>query len=90
MKKILVSSMLVLGLSTAAFAQTPTTFADVDADANGELSLSELQTVWTDLTEDEFTKADADGSGGLSATELNTLQPASVPAAPSEPAAPAQ
>ena len=85
-------SLAVLGLTAStAFAQTPTTFADVDADASGELSLVELQVVWPDLTEAEFTGADVDASGGLSAEEVNSLQPAAVPApaepAPAEPAA---
>lgn len=78
-------SFAVLGLSaSAAFAQTPTSFADVDTDANGELSLAELQVVWTDLQQAEFDAADADASGGLSADELNTLQPAALPATPAQ------
>ena len=78
-------SLAVLGLSaTAAFAQTPTSFADVDTDANGELSFAELQVAWTDLTQAEFDAADADASGGLSADELNTLQPAALPATPAQ------
>lgn len=84
-------SLAVLGLSAgAAFAQTPTSFADVDTDANGELSFAELQLVWTDLQQGEFDAADADASGGLSADELNTLQPAALPATPETPEAPAQ
>ncbi len=80
-------SLAMLGLSAGvAFAQTPTSFADVDTDANGELSLAELQLVWTDLQQAEFDAADADASGGLSATELNTLQPAALPATPEAPA----
>lgn len=80
-------SLAVLGLSAGvAFAQTPTSFADVDTDANGELSLAELQLVWTDLQQTEFDAADADASGGLSADELNTLQPAALPATPEAPA----
>lgn len=79
--------LAVLGLSaTAAFAQTPTSFADVDTDANGELSFAELTVVWPDLTQAEFDAADADASGGLSVDELNSLQPAAVPAAPAAPA----
>lgn len=78
-------SLAVLGLSaTAAFAQTPTSFADVDADASGELSFAELQLVWTDLTQQEFDAADADASGGLTPDELNTLQPAAVPTTPAQ------
>ena len=84
-------SLAVLGLSAgAAFAQTPTSFTDVDTDANGELSFAELQVVWTDLQQSEFDAADADTSGGLSADELNTLQPAALPATPETPEAPAQ
>lgn len=84
-------SLAVLGLSAgAAFAQTPTSFTDVDTDANGELSFAELQLVWTDLQQSEFDAADADASSGLSADELNTLQPAALPATPETPEAPAQ
>jgi hypothetical protein len=73
-------SLAALGLSaTAALAQTPTTFADVDTDANGELSFAELAVVWTDLTEAEFNLADGDASSGLNVDELNSLQPATVP-----------
>ena len=80
-------SLAVFGLSaTAAFAQSPTSFADVDTDGNGELSFAELQLVWPDLQQAEFDSADADGSGGLSADELNTLQPAAVPTTPEAPA----
>lgn len=90
-------SLAVLGLSaTAAFAQTPTSFVDVDADANGELSFVELQVAWPDLTQAEFDAADTDLSGGLNADELNSLQPSAIPAdpaaapaAPLDPAAPA-
>jgi hypothetical protein len=77
----------VLGLTaTAAFAQTPTSFVDVDADGNGELSLVELQVVWPDLTDVEFSGADVDVSGGLSTDELNSLQPAAVSAPAADPA----
>ena len=73
-------SLAVLGLATtAAFAQSPTTFADVDSDGNGELSFAELSVVWSDLTEAEFMAADTDGSAGLNVDELNTLQPTALP-----------
>lgn len=83
MQKIALS-LAVLGLSaTAAFAQTPTSFADVDADANGELSFVELQVAWPDLTQAEFDTADIDKTGGLTPDELNSLQPSALPATPS-------
>ncbi|MET3927824.1 EF-hand domain-containing protein [Devosia sp. 2618] len=77
-------SLAALALSASAvMAQTPTSFADVDTDGNGELSFVELQVAWPDLTQQEFDAADADNSGGLTPEELNSLQPSAIPATPS-------
>jgi hypothetical protein len=73
MKKIIVSSLVVLGLSTAAFAQAATDFASVDTDLNGSVSLTEAQVAWPDLTEEAFTAADTDANGELSAEEYDAL-----------------
>lgn len=73
MKKIILSSLVVLGLSTAAFAQAATDFATVDADASGGVTLVEAQAAWPDLTEDAFNAADVDGNGELSAEEYDAL-----------------
>lgn len=74
MKKIILSSLVVLGLSTAAFAQAAAPdFATVDADASGGVSLTEAQVVLPDLTEEAFTAADIDANGELSAEEFATL-----------------
>lgn len=78
MKKIIVSSLVVLGLSTAAFAQAATDFISVDADMSGGVSLSEAQLVWPDLTEEAFTAADTDANGELSAEEYDALVAASA------------
>nr|WP_295892678.1 hypothetical protein [uncultured Devosia sp.] len=81
MKKIILSSLVVLGLSTAAFAQAAAPdFATVDADASGGVSLTEAQVVLPDLTEEAFTAADIDANGELSAEEFATL--AAAPVAP--------
>jgi hypothetical protein len=82
MKKIILSSLVVLGLSTAAFAQAAAPdFATVDADASGGVSLAEAQVVLPDLTEEAFTAADIDANGELSAEEFTTLTAtAAVPA----------
>ncbi|MNU02406.1 hypothetical protein D3C72_2461010 [compost metagenome] len=82
MKKIIVSSLVVLGLSTAAFAQAAAPdFATVDADASGGVSLAEAQVALPDLTEEAFTAADLDANGELSAEEFATLTAtAAVPA----------
>lgn len=73
MKTIILSSLVVLGLSSAAFAQAATDFATVDADASGGVSLTEAQAAWPELTEDAFKVADADASGELSAEEYATV-----------------
>lgn len=92
MKKIVLSSLVVLGLSTAAFAQdaAATDFATADADASGGVSLTEAQTVWPDLTEEAFTAADADASGELSEEEYAVLTAEAGAAAGAEVTAPAQ
>lgn len=82
MKKIILSSLIVLGLSTAAFAQAATDFATVDADASGGISLVEAQAAWPDLTEEAFTAADIDANGELSLEEYDALVAAAAPATP--------
>lgn len=80
MKKIILSSLVVLGLSTAAFAQTATDFATVDADVSGGVSLAEAQLAWPDLTEEAFTAADVDANGELSAEEYAAVTAAAATA----------
>ena len=82
MKKIVLSSLVVLGLSTAAFAQAAAPdFATIDADASGGVSLAEAQVALPDLTEEAFTAADLDANGELSAEEFATVSAtAAVPA----------
>ncbi|UYO01427.1 MAG: hypothetical protein KIT02_11920 [Devosia sp.] len=84
MKKIALSLAVLAIAGSAALAQTPLTFAQVDTDGNGELSYEELRAVWPDLTEDEFNAADLNMSGGLDANELDALQPSTVPAPAAE------
>lgn len=75
MKTIVLSSLVVLGLSTAAFAQAAAApdFATVDADASGGATLAEVQAALPDVTQEQFTAADADGNGELSAEEFATV-----------------
>jgi hypothetical protein len=82
MKKIVLSSLVVLGLSTAAFAQAAAPdFATIDADASGGVSLAEAQVALPELTEEAFTAADLDANGELSAEEFATVSAtAAVPA----------
>ncbi|MFC3703978.1 hypothetical protein ACFOOL_04335 [Devosia honganensis] len=82
MKKIVLTSLFALGLSTAVMAQAATDFASVDTDANGSVSLAEAQVAWPDLTEEAFNAADTDGNGELSADEYDAL--AAANAAPAQ------
>jgi len=99
MKTVVFSTLVVLGLSTAAFAQEAAPpagavaapdFASVDADASGGLSMEEIQAVFVGVTADQFAAVDSDGNGELSADEfaVATTPPADPAAAPA-PATPA-
>ena len=81
MKKLLVSVLVLgLGVSTAAMAQSATDFAAVDADASGDVSLTEAQAIWPDLTQEAYTAADTDASGSLNQAEYEALLAANPPA----------
>jgi hypothetical protein len=81
MKKLLVSVLVLgLGASTAAMAQAATDFATVDADSSGDVSLTEAQTVWAELTQEAYTAADTDGNGSLNQAEFEALLAANPPA----------
>lgn len=73
MKKIVLSSLILVGLSGAAMAQAATDFATVDTDASGGVSLVEAQAAWPGLTAEAFASADIDGNGELSAEEYGAL-----------------
>lgn len=80
MRKIALGLLAASFIAAPALAQTPLSFADVDADADGRLSYEELLVVWPDLTAEEFATADVEGAGSLTPEQLNMLQPATVPA----------
>ncbi|SFV37439.1 hypothetical protein SAMN05216456_2923 [Devosia crocina] len=73
MKKIVLSSLIVLGMSGAAFAQAATDFASVDTDMSGGVSFVEAQAAWPDLTEEAFAAADVDGTGELTPEQYAAL-----------------
>ena len=79
MKKFLVS-IAAIGFTTAAMAQAAD-FATSDADASGDVSLTEAQVLWPELTEEGFAAADTDASGSLSQEEFDAYAAAN-PAAP--------
>ena len=81
MKRALV---ILAGLSLFAFtpmvyAQAPT-FADFDANQDGQLTLEEIQAVIPDFTQDDFNAADTDQNGTLSPDEFDALGMQDAPA----------
>ena len=52
------------------------TFAEMDTDANGALSLTEIQAVKPEVTAEKVAKYDADASGELSEAELDAWKAA--------------
>lgn len=79
MKRLLVS-IVAIGFSTAVMAQAATDFVSVDTDTSGDISLTEAQVVWPDLTEDAYKAADIDQSGSLSQEEYDAYLAANPPA----------
>ena len=73
MQKIALSTLVVLGLSNAAFAQAATDFVTVDTDVSGAVSFEEAQAGWPDLSVELFASADTDANGELSAEEYALL-----------------
>ncbi len=68
MKKLLVS-ILAIGFASAAMAQVATDFVAVDADASGDVSLTEAQVVWATLTEEAFKAVDTNADGKVDQAE---------------------
>lgn len=79
MKKFLVS-VAAVGFTTMAMAQA-VDFATADADLSGDVSLTEAQILWPELTEEGFAAADTDASGSLSQEEFDAYAAAN-PVAP--------
>ncbi|HHY50735.1 MAG TPA: hypothetical protein GYA10_13420 [Alphaproteobacteria bacterium] len=80
--KILLASLAAAGLALsagAALAQDTSavnpdqSFAGVDTDHNGEVTWTEFQLAFADITEEQFRQADADGNGSLNEDEFDSL-----------------
>jgi hypothetical protein len=69
MKNIAISLLAALTLSTPALAWKNEHFAKLDADANGELTVTELQAAGCRTQPKFFSYADKDRSKGLSKVE---------------------
>ena len=64
----LIMAALMLGTATATPAQTLPEI--VDTDGNGSWSMTELQAVWPDLTDQTFLTVDANADGSADAAEV--------------------
>lgn len=78
MRKFALGLVALTLASSAALAQTPITFAQVDLDGDGRLNFAELQAVWPDLTEADFAAVDVEGTGSITPAQLDTLQPSTL------------
>jgi hypothetical protein len=80
MKKIVAIAALAAALGApvalAGEQGSMKTFAEMDTDANGALSLSEIQAVKPDVTAEKVAKYDTDASGELSEAELEAWKAA--------------
>ena len=90
MKTFVVSSLFVLGLTGAAFAQAavpaptpvPPDFATLDVDGSGGISLTEAQVAFPNLTVEPYAAADTDANGELSEAEFSLAAGAAATASP--------
>jgi hypothetical protein len=73
MKKIFALAAAFALVSTAAFAQVASDFATVDADASGDVTLAEANTLWPDLTAELFAAADTNADGKVDQAEYEVF-----------------
>jgi hypothetical protein len=73
MKKIFALAAAFALVSTAAFAQVASDFATVDADASGDVTLAEANTLWPDLTAELYAAADTNGDGKVDQAEYEVF-----------------
>lgn len=77
MKTILMSAVAAVALTAPAWAQT-----DLDANADGMVTLDEVQAANPDITAEDFSAMDTDSDGVLSPEEVGAAQEAGqLPAA---------
>jgi hypothetical protein len=73
MKKIFALAAAFALVSTAAFAQVASDFATVDADASGDVTLAEANTLWPDLTAEAYAAADTNADGKVDQAEYDVF-----------------
>lgn len=84
MKHLTLIMAAALGLGFAA-AQAQTALPEIaDVDGSGAWSLTELQTVWPDMTEEAFVAVDTTGDGAVDTAELQAAVDAGTLAVPAQ------
>jgi len=68
--RTLTAALAALAAIPAGLVLAAGTVADMDADGNGTLSLTELQAVYATLDEAGFAAIDSNGDGGVDDAEL--------------------
>lgn len=71
-----IALMVAVAAFPAGVALAQSALADMDADGNGTLSITELQTVYTTLDEAGFTAVDTNADGAVDEAELTAAQTA--------------
>lgn len=72
MKKFIAIAALAAAFAApGALAGEKKTFADIDADASGALTLAEIQAVKPEMTAEKFAVYDTDASGDISEAEYD-------------------
>jgi hypothetical protein len=72
MKNIAISLLAAITIATPAYAWKNELFSKLDADANGEISITELAATGCRVDTKLFKYADADRSNGLNKAEFFT------------------
>ncbi len=70
-KTLLITAAAALGLAGGALAAE---FSEVDADADGLVSLEEAQEIMPSITQDEFSTYDGDADGALNEDEFAIME----------------
>ena len=84
------ATLALMTLTVPAFAMGERA-AEADANADGMLSVSEVQAVYPDVSAEQFSAMDLNADGALDDTEVQAAEAAGmIPAAPADPEAPTE
>lgn len=85
MKRFIALAVFAAAACSSAFAGEKGSFADMDTNTNGTLSLAEVRAAVPSLTPETFATADADGNGELTRAEYDAWKASKQPGNESAP-----